>query len=107
MWWPCGVAMVLQGTAKRYHTPLVSKLHHGCGCGNQHLGVPPVFDAEREDRGQHSAVLRRCALTFWLVGPKLQTEDVEYTIGDDGNVLAAVDRERNGIGDDLTAGLEI
>jgi len=27
MRWPSGVALVLQGTAKRYHTPLAAKIH--------------------------------------------------------------------------------
>src|SRR3984885_12683892 len=29
MRWPSGVALVLQGTAKRYHTPLAGKIHPG------------------------------------------------------------------------------
>ena len=29
MRWPSGVALVLQGTAKRYHTPLAAKIHPG------------------------------------------------------------------------------
>src|ERR1700691_5813182 len=31
MRWPSGVALVLQGTAKRYHTPLAGKIHPGLG----------------------------------------------------------------------------
>jgi hypothetical protein len=34
MRWPSGGAMVLQRTEKRYHTPLVAKIHQGDAVGN-------------------------------------------------------------------------